>query len=49
MWKEPPEPNFPQILIEKMDLDEYKNDLQEKAENLRERISQRKEEEGKKK
>ena len=48
IWKEPPEPDFPQFLIEKMDLDEMKQEIMQKADLLREKIQQRKEEEIKK-
>ena len=38
IWKEPPEIDFPACLIEKLDLPSLKQDLLEKADNLRDRI-----------
>lgn len=41
--------NFPQCLIDKLDMPELRDDLVEKAEKLRSRILQRKEEDERKK
>lgn len=49
IWREPPELDFPQCLIDKLDLVELRDDLMDKAETLRNRILARKEEEEKKK
>ncbi len=49
IWKEPPQINFPQCLIDKLKLEELHLDLQSKADKLKDRIMQRKEEEGRKK
>lgn len=49
IWREPPEIDFPECLIEKLDLDKMKSDFQTKADSLRDRLAQRKEEEEKKK
>jgi superfamily II DNA or RNA helicase len=49
IWKEPPQVNFPQFFIDKMNLPKFKQDLQDKADKLKARIMQRKEEEGRKK
>lgn len=38
IWKEPPEIDFPWVLIEKLDLAELSVDLKEKAERLKLRI-----------
>ena len=48
IWKELPEPDFPQCLLEVLDLKEVHEDLLQKAEKLRVRLQQRKEEEEKK-
>jgi CRISPR/Cas system CMR subunit Cmr6 (Cas7 group RAMP superfamily) len=49
IWREPPQINFPQCLIDKLNLEEMHIDLQQKADKLKSRIMQRKEEEGRKK
>ena len=49
IWKEPPQINFPQCLIDKLKLEELHVDLLGKADKLKDRIMQRKEEEGRKK
>lgn len=49
IWREGPNINFPQCLIDKLDLPELRDDLQEKAEKLRTRIMARKGEEERKK
>jgi len=38
IWKEPPEPDFPSCLLDKLDLKEFHQELLDKAENLRERL-----------
>ena len=38
IWKEPPRINFPQCLIEKLDLHKFHLEMQGKAERLKERI-----------
>ena len=49
IWREGPNVNFPAHLIEKLDLEDLRNDLIEKADKLRTRLQQRKEEEERKK